>query len=263
MTKRKISELKVLARKSLDGHYALLAGALVLISLLSGIGGSMSVTLFHGEGMFDLVMGQLFSLIISLITSVFSAGVYYMFLNVSRGKKTGLQDVLYLFYHHPDRIIIVSMIVIVVQYLLMLPSAIMNYRIDFNADLLLVLKQSLIVSLFMFAGSILAQFLTMSISLSYYLLIDDAEMEASEALKKSVKLMKGNYGRYIYMQLSFLGLLILGVLTLYVGFIWIMPYMQMTEIEFYREIIGEFYRKEEAAELSGEKWQSDGCNAEG
>ena len=58
--KRKISELKALARKSLDGYYALLAGALVLISFLSGIGGALSVMLFQGNSMFNLVMSQIF-----------------------------------------------------------------------------------------------------------------------------------------------------------------------------------------------------------
>ena len=261
--KRKISELKVLAKKSLDGYYSLLAGALVLISFLSGIGGAMSVILFQGNSMFNLVMSQIFSLIISVIMSVFSAGVYYMFLNVSRGKKTSMQDVTYLFYHHPDRIIVVSLIVTVVQYLLMLPSMIMNYRMDVSANLLEVLQQSLLVSLVMFVGIVVAQLVTMPIAFGYYLLIDDVEMNATDALKKSMQMMKGNYGRYIYMQLSFLGLMILGVLTLYVGFIWIMPYMQMTEIEFYREILGELDESEKTTTSFEENWQADTCNAEG
>ena len=261
--KRKISELKALARKSLDGYYALLAGALVLISFLSGIGGALSVMLFQGNSMFNLVMSQIFSLIISVIMSVFSAGVYYMFLNVSRGKKTSMQDVTYLFYHHPDRIIVVSLIVTVVQYLLMLPSMIMNYRMDVSANLLEVLQQSLLVSLVMFVGIVVAQLVTMPIAFGYYLLIDDVEMNATDALKKSMQMMKGNYGRYIYMQLSFLGLMILGVLTLYVGFIWIMPYMQMTEIEFYREILGELDESEKTTTSFEENWQADTCNAEG
>ncbi len=261
--KRKISELKALARKSLDGYYALLAGALVLISFLSGIGSALSVMLFQGNSMFDLVMSQIFSLIISVVMSVFSAGVYYMFLNVSRGKKTSMQDVTYLFYHHPDRIIVVSLIVTVVQYLLMLPSMIMNYRMDVSANLLEVLQQSLLVSLVMFVGIVVAQLVTMPIAFGYYLLIDDVEMNATDALKKSMQMMKGNYGRYIYMQLSFLGLMILGVLTLYVGFIWIMPYMQMTEIEFYREILGELDESEKTTTSFEENWQADTCNAEG
>ena len=261
--KRKISELKALARKSLDGYYALLAGALVLISFLSGIGGALSVMLFQGNSMFNLVMSQIFSLIISVVMSVFSAGVYYMFLNVSRGKKTSIQDVTYLFYHHPDRIIVVSLIVTVVQYLLMLPSMIMNYRMDVSANLLEVLQQSLLVSLVMFVGIVVAQLVTMPIAFGYYLLIDDVEMNATDALKKSMQMMKGNYGRYIYMQLSFLGLMILGVLTLYVGFIWIMPYMQMTEIEFYREILGELDESEKTTTSFEENWQADTCNAEG
>lgn len=261
--KRKISELKVLAKKSLDGYYSLLAGALVLISFLSGIGGALSVMLFQENSMFNLVMSQIFSLIISVVMSVFSAGVYYMFLNVSRGKKTSMQDVTYLFYHHPDRIIVVSLIVTVVQYLLMLPSMIMNYRMDVSANLLEVLQQSLLVSLVMFVGIVVAQLVTMPIAFGYYLLIDDVEMNATDALKKSMQMMKGNYGRYIYMQLSFLGLMILGVLTLYVGFIWIMPYMQMTEIEFYREILGELDESEKTTTSFEENWQADTCNAEG
>ena len=64
---------------------------------------------------------------------------------------------------------------------------------DVNAKRLEVAQQSALVSLVMFAGIIVAQFVTMPITLSYYLLIDDVEMEAGQALKTSMKRMKVNY----------------------------------------------------------------------
>ena len=58
-------------------------------------------------------------------------------------------------------------------------------------------------------------------------------------MKESIRLMKGNKGRSLYITLSFLPLAFLSVLTCYIGMIWLAPYMDMTMANFYRDIIGE------------------------
>ena len=51
--------------------------------------------------------------------------------------------------------------------------------------------------------------------------------------------MKGNRIRYFYLLISFFGISLLGVVSLGIGFLWIVPYMSMTEVEFYRDLINE------------------------
>ena len=48
--------------------------------------------------------------------------------------------------------------------------------------------------------------------------------------------MKGHRGKYILLQLSFIGWIILSVFTLYIGMLWIFPYMQISMICFYEAL---------------------------
>ena len=58
-------------------------------------------------------------------------------------------------------------------------------------------------------------------------------------MQQSKELMKGNRIRYFYLLISFFGISLLGVVSLGIGFLWIVPYMIMTEVEFYRDLIHE------------------------
>ena len=60
-----------------------------------------------------------------------------------------------------------------------------------------------------------------------------------QGLKESARLMKGNMWRYIKLNLSFVPLLFLSVFTFYIALFWIMPYMEMSLVTFYRDLNGE------------------------
>ncbi len=75
--------------------------------------------------------------------------------------------------------------------------------------------------------------------LANYLLLDYPEMGAIQAMKESLKLMKGNKGRYVHLYLSFLPLTIICIFTCYIGILWLLPYMQTTLAFFYMDITGE------------------------
>lgn len=81
--------------------------------------------------------------------------------------------------------------------------------------------------------------LTVPFTLVYYLLADEEQLSAGEILKESVRLMKGNIGKFIMMEISFLPLMFLSMFTLYIMLLWLLPYMEMTAVEFYRDIRGE------------------------
>lgn len=243
-----ISELKRRARKALRGKYALLIGAAMLLSIITGMGSSFSRMLFGGSTGFFIVMGQVFSFILSLVLSIFSAGMAYIYLNVSRGRQTGYGDLFYMFGHHPDRVILVSLVMSVIQYICMLPGLIYSYRMPFSglinmtntANMTELLRRAMVFYLLVLAGTVISTLLTLPFAFSYYLVIDDDETGPGEALLGSMRMMKGNYGRYIYMLLSFIGLLFLGVLSGGLGLLWVQPYMEVTIAGFYRDLTGEF-----------------------
>lgn len=74
---------------------------------------------------------------------------------------------------------------------------------------------------------------TLSYVLTYMIAYDNETMEAKEVVEESKKLMSGNRGNYVLLQLSFIGWAILTVFTLYIGVLWLVPYMQVAMICFY------------------------------
>ena len=76
-------------------------------------------------------------------------------------------------------------------------------------------------------------------ALTPYLLLDYPGLRVQDAMKQSKKLMRGNKWRLFLLYLSFLGWLIFSVLTFGIGLLWIVPYMEMTIITFYRELRNE------------------------
>ena len=71
-----------------------------------------------------------------------------------------------------------------------------------------------------------------------YILEDNPELSAWDASTRSREMMKGHKFDLFYLYLSFLGWAILAILTCGIGFIWLIPYMQLAEVSFYNDIKG-------------------------
>ena len=63
-------------------------------------------------------------------------------------------------------------------------------------------------------------------------------MGVMEAIARSKKLMNGNKLRLFCLQLSFIGWNLVCVLTLGIGYLWLMPYQNAAEAAFYLEATG-------------------------
>ena len=88
------------------------------------------------------------------------------------------------------------------------------------------------ILLFVIPGIILG----LGLSLSMYIISDDPEIGAYDALKKSWEMMKGYKVKYFGLGLLFFGLAILCVLTLGIGFLWLIPFTQVTLVKFYQDV---------------------------
>lgn len=77
-----------------------------------------------------------------------------------------------------------------------------------------------------------------SYAMTDYILAENPEMTASEAIARSKEMMKGNRGRLFCLQLSFIGWALLSALTFGIGQLWLRPYEQTAIAAFYREVSG-------------------------
>ena len=75
-----------------------------------------------------------------------------------------------------------------------------------------------------------------SYSMSYYILAENPEMTAREALNESKEIMKGNKLNFFILELSFFFWLLLVVVTFGIAAIYVEPYMQLTYANFYHNI---------------------------
>ena len=57
-----------------------------------------------------------------------------------------------------------------------------------------------------------------------------------EAIDKSKAMMKGYKLKFFYLQLRFLGWALLCILTLGIGFLWLIPYAYVSMAHFYDDI---------------------------
>lgn len=91
--------------------------------------------------------------------------------------------------------------------------------------------------------ALLALVLPIQASLRYvmapYLMAQYPEKGILESVADSKALMQGQKWRYFVLSLSFIGWMLLCVLTLFIGFLWLDPYMQATFSAFYLERTGQ------------------------
>ena len=69
-----------------------------------------------------------------------------------------------------------------------------------------------------------------------YIIVDDSSIGAMEAIDKSKKMMDGYKWKYFCLGLRFFGWACLCILTLGIGFLWLMPYMQVSMAKFYDDV---------------------------
>jgi uncharacterized membrane protein len=78
--------------------------------------------------------------------------------------------------------------------------------------------------------------LQMRYYLVLYIVADDPLVRARQAVRRSAELMKGNYWRLGLLWLRFTGWSLLVPLTLFIGLIWLIPYLSAATAAFYDDL---------------------------
>lgn len=165
----------------------------------------MSVVLGACSGLSIIGIGAIALL---LLTGPFSLGYAMMAMKVIRGNRVGVENLFDGFK-------------------------------NFLSAFLLSLINSILIALWSLLFVIPGIIKTYSYSMSYYILADNPTMTANDARKKSMEMMRGNKWRLFCLHLSFIGWLLLCMLTLGILTFWIQPYMQTAEAAFYQSLLPE------------------------
>jgi len=103
-----------------------------------------------------------------------------------------------------------------------------------GAYLLMVLYVILWTLLLIIPGIIAA----LSYSMTFYILADDPSIKAEDALRKSKAMTDGHKMKLFNLCLRFFLLALVCVLTLGIGFLWLIPFGHITMAKFYDDIKG-------------------------
>lgn len=107
-----------------------------------------------------------------------------------------------------------------------------NYGTALGAYLLMMIYIILWSLLLIIPGIIAA----LSYSMTFYIIADEPKIGVSAAIDKSRKMMDGYKWKYFCLQFRFLGWALLCILTLGIGFLWLIPYIYITLAKFYDDV---------------------------
>jgi len=79
-----------------------------------------------------------------------------------------------------------------------------------------------------------------SYAMTLYILEENPELSANEAIDRSRAMMKGHKFDYFWLLLSFIGWAFLSIFTLGIGLLWLMPYMQTASGAFYEDVKADY-----------------------
>lgn len=202
--------LKQNARKSLEGKWGETLVVLLLFGIITAAAGTVDMSL--GKAIFGSseINGIEYNTSLSIITLVVSCliglGYTSYFLKVSRGETPTFKELF-------------SKTNLFVPFFLL--SLLMGIFVTLWSLLLIV--PGIIAGL--------------SYSQASKIMLDNEKMDAMECLRKSKELMKGHKWEFFKLELSFIGWMLLGLLTCGILYFWLTPYMTVTECNYYNELI--------------------------
>ncbi len=258
---RTCKELKRLSRESLTGHYKIAMLMMIVASVLVSIVNSffdisiepddiyaltnpqlvLNYLLAHG-----LVVSVVASIIIGLVATVLSAGQIRFYLALARyeDSKLNLGTLFSQFTHRPDRFIISAILIGLIEILCFAPVIIVCTLLFLNSQGNDYAAAVIAFIVLFLLGLVLEIFLAFRFSQIFYILVD-TDLGPVAAMKESFRMMKGHCLAYLYMTLSFIPMGLLMTITLYIGSLWIVPYMNASFTHFYLEVSGELDAYEE------------------
>lgn len=236
MNYKSSSELKALAREQLKGKYGVPVGAVFLATLISTVVSIITTFFAKTDSVSSLIIYYLISFIISLLTAVLGIGLLKFFVKFAKNEKYQVSDIFWGFQNHPDKVILITIILTLLFLVCLLPGFI--FLVVYAVTLHPVIFVIAIIS--MIAGVVGMVILGLNYSLTGYIIADEIQYSVIDTMKASRNMMRGHKGRLFYLQISFIGWYLLSLLSCGIALLWIEPYRMCTSVYFYLDLKGEF-----------------------
>lgn len=203
------SYFRMKARESLSGRYWYAFGVCILLSLIlglaSGIENLITLMLGNAVGIGNIVSIGVTVAAILFVTIPFGIGKITYFLNASEGNV----DV---------------------------ANLIKPYKTNLSNTITTVVKEYIFVMLWSLVFVIPGIIKSYSYFMVDFLIAENPDMDSRRVFEISKQTMYGNKARFFCLQLSFIGYILLSLLTMGIGMLFLEPYMFAAYTEFYKEM---------------------------
>ncbi len=239
-------ELKNAAKDKLEGKYTGAILILVLSSLISNvvtlfidsIGSATLNTIYRmsGPGAAYAAITVIFNVLLILagiICAVMDVGVTLYFLNLACNLPLSFSNLFYGFRTDSKKSLAVAAAIVLCRTACLLPFQYLAQTLLRTRDL----KWLLYAGITFGTGLFIYVTVALGITLSYYLMLDFPQYSAKETLVLCWRTMRGQRRRLFFLELSFLPLMLLCILSFGIGFLWLEPYMQMTYTCFFLDLM--------------------------
>lgn len=247
---KKNYELKNAAKDKLDGKYGKAMLLFLLSSLISGtvtlfinsVASATMSSVFLQSG--NMTAANIISLafdailvLANIICAVMNAGIALYFLSMACNRPCSLGSLFYGFKNESKKTLTVSAALILCQVICLWPCqyclqfALSTTDGELKKKLLLCAVAAVIVGLCIYIP------VSLGIAMSFYLMFDFPENSGKETLALCWRIMKGHRLRLFLLQLSFLPLILLCILSFGIGFLWLEPYMELTYAYFFLDLM--------------------------
>lgn len=214
------AELKQNAKNALKGKWGSAILVTIIFVLITIAAAIISRLIINFVGIGTLIMSrniEIFPLVYlgaSVITSILelciispmTIGLFSYFLNLSEDNKPTVETIFDGFKKSFSNSVVMNILITIYTFLWTL--------------------------LFIIPGVIKAY----SYSMAFYIMAENPDISAREAITRSKELMKGHKMELFFLQLSFIGWGVLATCTCCIGFLWLVPYMNKTTANFYLSI---------------------------
>lgn len=181
-----------------------------------------------------LLLCYLTLIIGGILTYMLRSGITLFFLKTACKQHGTLSDLFFGFIWQFKKSLVYSVISSLMFHVIMLPFEFFLLAIICEVHTSFTFTA---VTLSFTLGMLIYKPLELGLSQYYFLLLDFPKHKASELLKMSMHIMKGHKWRFFLLRLSFLPLQLLCVLSLGVGFLWVIPYQKMTYSLFFLDLM--------------------------
>ncbi len=280
----KIREIKKYARQQLKGNYTALIGVVVLTFVMTlffvaaflgiyilgilGVKNQAEISAIHPYAgtvlisLFGMISAALVLLFIYLMIGI-SRGMVLMLLHIAAGQKESAFHVFRGF--HADgagfkNYAGTTLILLSITIILLIPEVLVGFKFGFASQNYRVTSDLV---------TIVAFIVSMFTVLALFISAHQPEMTPVKCIRTSAILMRNQKWKYVGLIFSFIGWILLCIVTLGLACFFVVPYIRETMVVFYLDAASEMFRKvvgteeyrkavQEEAQTEEESWFKSG-----